>query len=170
MSSEPREAEALRPGDTRLATDPAQMPAAAHLVFIGEVRSQLAPEQATPHNPTEARARGAGAAIEIAAPYRQGLDGLSHYSHVIVLVWLDRSRRDIIRHQPRHLDHPRGVFAMRSPLRPNPIGFSVARIIAVDVAAGRVTLDALDFKDGTPVIDLKPYRPGIDAIPDALIG
>lgn len=146
------------------------MPADAGLVFIGAVRALAVAGEATPHNPNEARARGAAAEIEIALPYRAGLDGLEHYSHVIVLVWLDRSRRDIIAHQPRHLERPRGVFAMRSPLRPNPVGLSVARILWVDAAAGIVALDALDFKDGTPVIDLKPYRPGIDAVPNALVG
>ncbi len=170
MSSTPDGKPALRPSDTLLAHDPAHASPDAHVVFIGRVVSDWASGTAIPHNPSEARARGAGARIDIAEPYRQGLDGLATYSHVFVLVWLDRSRRDIIRHQPRHLEAPRGVFAMRSPLRPNPIGLSVARIVAVDAVAGLVTLDALDFNDGTPVIDLKPYRPGIDAIPDALIG
>lgn len=170
MSKPTTDASALRPGDTVLARDPASLPADAGLIFIGCVRSDAPQGMATPHNPTEARAQGAHARIEIAADYRAGLDGLQHYSHVIVLVWLDRSRRDVIAHQPRHLDRPRGVFAMRSPLRPNPIGLSVAKIASIDVKAGIVCLDALDFKDGTPVIDLKPYRPGIDAVPDALIG
>ncbi len=160
----------LRPGDTVLPIDPAVTAADARLVFIGQVRSTFPHDQATPHNPNEARDKGAVARLEIVAPYRAGLEGLQHYSHVIVLVWLDRSRRDIISHQPRHLDRPRGVFAMRSPLRPNPIGLSVAKIMSVDAEVGVVVLDALDFKDGTPLIDLKPYRPGIDAVPDALIG
>lgn len=162
--------EPLRPGDTRLERDPGAMPADASLVFIGHVRSDWTPDTVTPHNPTEARASGKTARIVLDPAYRLGLDGIMRHSHVYVLAWLDRSRRDIIRHQPRHLDHPRGVFAMRSPLRPNPIGLSVARILAADVETGVLTLDAIDFKDGTPVIDLKPYRPGIDAIPEALVG
>jgi tRNA-Thr(GGU) m(6)t(6)A37 methyltransferase TsaA len=164
-----RDARNLRPGDERLEHDPAAMPGDAHLVFIGRVRT-AATAAATPKNPTEARARGDRALIEIDAPYRAGLAGLAHYSHVFVLVWLDGSRRDIIVHRPRHLAAPRGVFALRSPLRPNPIGLSAARIVAVDPGAGIVRLDGIDFHDGTPVIDIKPYRPGIDAIPEALVG
>ncbi len=159
-----------RPGDTALDFDPGQAQPDAGLIFIGRVAAAAPMNEPTPHNPTEARQRGASAAIVLDGPYRAGLAGLTRYSHVFVLVWLDRSRRDIIAHQPRHLSEPRGVFALRSPLRPNPIGLSVARILSVDAAAGRVEVDALDFRDGTPVIDLKPYRPGIDAIPDALIG
>ncbi len=159
-----------RPDDSTLAFDPARKHPDAGLVFLGRIAIAATACGPTPHNPTEARQRGTSAAIVLDAPYRPGLAGLARHSHVFVLVWLDHSRRDIIAHKPRHLSEPRGVFALRSPLRPNPIGLSVARITAVDVAAGRVEVDALDFRDGTPVIDLKPYRPGIDAIPDALIG
>jgi len=162
--------DASRPGDSTLDFDPGQARPDAGLVFIGRIAMASPASGPTPHNPTEARQRGAAAAVVLDTPYRPGLAGLTRYSHVFVLVWLDHSRRDIIAHQPRHLTEPRGVFALRSPLRPNPIGMSVARITAVDVTAGRVEVDALDFRDGTPVIDLKPYRPGIDAIPDALIG
>ena len=55
-------------------------------------------------------------------------------------------------------------------MRPNPIGISVARVIALDADAGRITVDAIDFLDGTPLIDIKPYRPGIDSVPDAVVG
>lgn len=160
----------LRAGDTALTFDPATQPADAGLVFIGRIVSENAATAPTPHNPKEARDRGTAAAVVLDPAYRAGLAGLARYSHVFVLVWLDGSRRDIIAHQPRHLAEPRGVFALRSPLRPNPIGLSAARIKSVDPTNGRVELDAIDFRDGTPVIDLKPYRPGIDAIPDALVG
>lgn len=142
----------------------------AHLVFIGLVRSAWTAHSAAPKNPTRARETGAGARLEIAPPYRAGLAGLAAYSHVIVLGWLDQARRDLVTLHPKHVAEPTGVFALRSPIRPNPIGLSVARILAVDAAAGIVTLDAIDFLDGTPLIDLKPYRPGIDSVPDAVVG
>ncbi len=158
-------------GEVWLEHDPAEQAADAHLVFIGKVTSAWSGATPPPKNPGEARDRGRPASITIAEPYRAGLDGLGGYSHVIVLVWLDRaSRRPLIIRRQRHFDKPRGVFSVRSPVRPNPIGLSVCRLVGVDAAAGRIDLDAIDFLDGTPVIDIKPYRPGIDAIPDAVIG
>ncbi|MGE0697718.1 MAG: tRNA (N6-threonylcarbamoyladenosine(37)-N6)-methyltransferase TrmO [Hyphomicrobiaceae bacterium] len=159
-----------KPGEIMLEVDPAVMPADAHLVFIGRVRSTWTTDQPRPKNPREARERGGKAWLEIDEPYRPGLGGLERYSHLVVLAWLDRARRDPIVIQPPHADSPRGVFAFRSPVRPNPIGLTVARILRVDAEAGIVEIDAIDFLDGTPLIDVKPYRPGIDAIPDAVVG
>jgi tRNA-Thr(GGU) m(6)t(6)A37 methyltransferase TsaA len=158
-----------RPGEQRLDVDPAGLPGDARLVFIGRVRTTWTDGQPAPKNPARARESGTGAVIEIDPPYRSGLAGLAAYSHVIVLVWLDRARRDLITLSPRHVTAPTGVFALRSPIRPNPIGLSVARIVEADATAGIVRVDALEFFDGTPVIDLKPYRPGIDAVPDAVV-
>ncbi|MEZ5856895.1 MAG: tRNA (N6-threonylcarbamoyladenosine(37)-N6)-methyltransferase TrmO [Hyphomicrobiaceae bacterium] len=158
-------------GEVWLADDPGAAAGDAHLVFIGRVASGWSGESPPPKNPGEARERRKPASITIAEPYRAGLDGLSGYSHVIVLVWLDRaSRRPLIIRRQRHFDKPRGVFSVRSPVRPNPIGLSVARLIGVDMDSGRIDIDAIDFLEGTPVIDIKPYRPGIDAIPDAVVG
>lgn len=159
-----------RPGEQRLATDPATMPGDAHVVFIGRVRSAWTVASGAPKNPTRARETGAAATLEIDAPYRAGLAGLARFSHVHVLGWLDRARRDLVMLQPGHVAAPTGVFALRSPVRPNPIGLSVARILAVDELVGTVAIDAIDFLDGTPIIDLKPYRPGIDSVADASVG
>lgn len=52
--------------------------------------------------------------------------------------------------------------------RPNPVGLHIAGIVAIDSQAGRIELDAIDVLDGTPVIDLKPYFPSVDAFPDAV--
>lgn len=156
-----------RPGDVRLAT------AASHpdatLTFVGRVRTGSTDPGATPKNPAKARERGGTATLEIDAPYRPGLEGLAAYSHVIVLCFLDGARRDLIQITRPAANAPIGVFALRSPVRPNPISLSVVRLLAVDIAAGRVTTEALDLRDGTPIVDLKPYRPGIDAIPDAVV-
>lgn len=159
-----------RPGDVTLDFDPAALPGDAHLVFIGRVRSPWTDRSDMPKNPAEARARRQTASIAIEAAYRPGLRGLAAYSHVFVIAWLHASRRDVIVHTPRHRDGPTGVFAARTPIRPNPLGLSAARIVSVDEEQGIVEIDAIDFLDGTPVVDLKPYRPGVDAIPEALIG
>ncbi len=165
-----------RKGERVLAADPASQAGDARLVFIGHVAAPFKDLAGTPKNPNAARqdlirldSETGGVSVQIDRPFRPGLTGLSSYSHVIVLVWLDQARRDLIQVQPSHLPAPSGVFALRSPVRPNPIGLSVARIVSIDAEAGVVVLDALDFKDGTPVIDIKPYRPAIDARPDAVV-
>jgi tRNA (adenine37-N6)-methyltransferase len=159
-----------RTGDIRLAIDPAGLPGDAHVVFIGRVHSAWADTTVAPKNPTAARQTGASATLEIDEPFRAGLRGLEGTSHILVVAWLHKAARDVIGLHPAHASAPRGVFALRSPVRPNPIGISVARVLALDVDAGRITVDAIDFLDGTPLIDIKPYRPGIDSVPDAVVG
>lgn len=164
----------LRPGEQRLDVDPARQAPDAGLVFIGRVHSAWREGETPPRNLTQARARShePGSShpwIEIDKTYRPALRGLQGYSHVVVLGWLHRARRDLAIIQPAHLAAPAGVLALRSPVRPNPISLSVLRLIGVDESTGRVTVDAIDLLDGTPVVDLKPYRPGIDAVPDAVV-
>jgi tRNA-Thr(GGU) m(6)t(6)A37 methyltransferase TsaA len=85
-----------------------------------------------------------------------GLEGLQAGDEVVVLTWLDRARRDVLRVHPRGdpSRSPRGVFATRSPDRPNPIGLHRVRILAIEGA--RVRVRNLEAVDGTPVVDVKP--------------
>lgn len=161
---------APKAGEVMLADDPADARGDAHLVFIGRVRSPWTRQAPRPKNPREARERGGIARLEIDPQFRPGLRGLEAYSHILVLAWLHEAQRTPIVIHPPHAEAARGVFALRSPVRPNPIGLTVARVERVDVEAGIVELDAIDFLDGTPLIDVKPYRPGIDAVPDAIVG
>ncbi len=84
------------------------------------------------------------------------LDGLRAGDEVVVLTWLDRADRDVLRVHPRgDVANPiRGVFSTRSPARPNPIGLHELRILAIDGA--RVRVSAMEAVDGTPVVDVKP--------------
>lgn len=157
-----------RPGDVGVAGGLEFASDAPRLVVIGRVSTGHRASQ-TPKNMTEARRAAAPATIEIDVRFRPALVGLDRYSHVIVQAWLDQARRDLVQITRPARPEPVGVFALRSPVRPNPISLSVVRLIAVDVAAGRVSVDALDLIEGTPVIDLKPYRPGVDAVPDAIV-
>ena len=157
----------LRPGDVLLEAAPARSDAS--LIFIGRVHSTHASMDTAPKNPSKAREQGRPAWLEIDALYRPGLQGLAGFSHIIVLGWLHQARRDLIQITRPRDAAPRGVFALRSPVRPNPVSVSVARILSVDVATGLVEIDAIDLLDGTPLVDLKPYRPGIDAVPDAVV-
>ena len=170
MTGEPDPTRSLGIGEVMLAIDPADVSGDAHLIFIGRVRSPWTKETPPPKNPREAREQGGGASLEFDAPFRPALQGLDRFSHVVVLAWLHTAHRDALVIHPPHADAPRGVFALRSPVRPNPIGLTVARLLRVDQGAGIIEIDAIDFLDGTPLIDVKPYRPGIDAVPDAVVG
>lgn len=156
-----------REGEIALAEDPARMPADAHLVFIGRVRSAWTTRAECPKNMAAARAAGQQATLEIAPPYRPGLKGLAGVSHVVVLSWLGFSPRNLIIQKPRHTSEAKGVFALRSPARPNPIGLHVAGLVDLNEADGLLTLDAIDLLDETPIIDVKPYFASIDSFPDA---
>lgn len=161
----------IRPGETALPFDPAATADDARLVFIGRARTPWRARGDCPRSVRVARERTDEAArLEIDAAFRPALAGLERTSHVIVLYWMHEARRDLLTQVPRHLGEPRGTFALRTPVRPNPIALAVARLRRVDVAGGLVEIDMLDCLDGTPVIDLKPYIPTIDAVPEATTG
>ena len=109
--------------------------------------------------------------VEVETPYLPALLGLEQYSHVWVLFWFHehdnpRDRSILQVHPCRNPANPlTGVFAARSPVRPNLIGLSAVRLLRVE--GRRVILAGLDARDGTPVLDIKPYLPGSDAINEA---
>ncbi|MDQ6433431.1 tRNA (N6-threonylcarbamoyladenosine(37)-N6)-methyltransferase TrmO [Mesorhizobium sp. LHD-90] len=157
----------MRGGEVALADDPAQRTGDAHLVFIGLVRSPWARRDDCPKNMREARERGQPASVEIATEFRDGLRELSAASHIVLLTWLHHAPRNLIVQKPRHAAESKGVFALRSPARPNPVGMHVARLLNIDEAAGVLVLEGIDVLDGTPVIDVKPYFATTDAVPEA---
>ena len=116
-----------------------------------------------------ARKSGRPATLIVDAPYREGLAGLEGISHVAILTWLHHAPRNLIVQKPRHATAPKGVFALRSPVRPNPIGLHVVRLIGIDAEAGQLDLEAIDVLDGTPVVDIKPYFASVDSVPEAVV-
>ena len=123
------------------------------LQTIGRVESTLDDLSAAPRQPDE----GAPEAwIVLDARYAAALEGLSSGSEIVVLTWLDRSDRGVLAVHPRgDTDRPlAGVFATRSPDRPNPIGLHDVEILEVDGI--RVRVRHLEAIDGTPVLDIKP--------------
>ncbi len=154
-----------RPGEIAAAIDPAEAANDARLIFIGRIRSPWRQRSGCPKNLREARERGKHATIRIDPPWRPGLVGLDAGSHVVVLYWMDRARRDLIVQNPKHTDGTSGVFSLRSPVRPNPIALAVVKVLALDIAEGTMEIDAIDCLDGSPVLDIKPYIPGIDIAP-----
>lgn len=158
-----------RDGEEELAFDPDKMPGDGRVVFIGRIRSTWQGREDCPKNMGAARESGQQAMLEIDPPFRPGLAGLEGTSHITILTWLDRSPRNLIVQKPRHAPVAKGVFALRSPARPNPIGLHTATIVALDIANGLITLDAIDAIDGTPVVDLKPYFASVDSFPHAVV-
>jgi L-fuculose-phosphate aldolase len=93
--------------------------------------------------------------LEIYPEYQAGLEGIAAGQTIVVLFWLHRSNRDVLMVYPRgdRSRGLRGVFATRSPVRPNPIAISELKVQAVD--GNRLEVSGLDILDGTPIIDIK---------------
>jgi|SRR5262249_40142805 len=126
---------------------------------IGVIRSELTDRDAAPLQGDE----GAPEAwVELTAPVAQGLVGIAAGDELIVLTWLHRARRDILQVHPRgRLDAPlTGVFATRSPDRPNPVGLH--RVSVLEVAGKRLRVAPIEAIDGTPVVDIKPVLARLD--------
>jgi len=158
-----------REGEEALEVDPATMAADAHVVFIGRIASPWTSHEDCPKNMRAARETGRPATLTVDAPFRPGLAGLQGVSHVAILTWLHRSPRNLIVQKPRHAVQAKGVFALRSPARPNPVGLHIVRLTGLDTVAGRLDLEAIDVLDGTPVVDIKPYYASTDSAPEAMI-
>ena len=112
----------------------------ASLYFIGRIRTPWKERKECPKN---ARESDAVCTIEVDPRWAPALTKVETLSHIIVLYWMDRSRRDLVLQVPRHYGEQFGTFSLRSPARPNPIALSVARLVSVDgteAAGGRARL------------------------------
>jgi tRNA-Thr(GGU) m(6)t(6)A37 methyltransferase TsaA len=129
------------------------------LVEIGRVESPLQDRASAPKQGDE----GAPEAwLTFEAGFATALDGIEIGDEMLLLTWLDRAHRDVLRVRPRgDASRPeQGVFSTRSPDRPNPIGLHRVTVLAVERARMRVS--GLDALDGTPLVDLKPLLRTID--------
>lgn len=115
-----------------------------------------------------AGARGTKGTVEIFPWYREGLRDLDGFERVILIYALHKCTDHLLTVIPFLDKSPRGVFATRSPKRPNAIGLSVVRLISVE--EGTLNLEDVDMLDGTPLLDIKPYVPEFDACPDSRCG
>ncbi len=130
------------------------------LRVVGYVRSGITERKQMPP-------LGVAGAIELLPEYAPALLRIEKHSHIWIIAWLDRAERDVLQVIPRGVTDRsaaglHGVFAVRSPVRPNPIGLTLARMIRIE--GTRIHVDRIDFLDGTPVIDLKPYFTARDAV------
>jgi tRNA (adenine37-N6)-methyltransferase len=125
----------------------------ARLVFIGRIRT---PFLTRADCPRQGRHDGPICRIEIDEPWRDGLKGLDAFEQVEVIYWMHQARRDLVLQSPKSNGETSGTFALRSPVRPNPIATS--RVLLVGLELGVVLVRGLDCLDGTPLLDLKPDR------------
>jgi tRNA-Thr(GGU) m(6)t(6)A37 methyltransferase TsaA len=133
---------------------------------IGVIHSEHTRSEETPVQPTHAA--GIPGTVEVFREYEQGLDDLERFSHVYLIYHLDRSGPPRLRVVPFRQDEERGVFATRSPSRPNAIGLSLVRLVGRDGHVLRI--EDVDVLDGTPLLDIKPYVPALDSRADARSG
>jgi tRNA-Thr(GGU) m(6)t(6)A37 methyltransferase TsaA len=113
-------------------------------------------------------ATGVGGWIEFDPDLVEGLADLDGFSHVTLFYYFDRAGAPRMTVIPFLDVHPHGLFATRSPARPNPIGISTVRLVAIEGATIRI--EDVDMLDGTPLLDIKPYVPALDDRADARIG
>ncbi len=114
------------------------------------------------------RSKESESTIEVYPEFQEALEGLQGFSHIFVLSYLNKLRPDqkgVLKVKPRRLlakgfkleELPLvGVFAIDSPSRPNPIGLTLAKLMKID--GRKLVVRGLDFFDGTPILDIKPYR------------
>ena len=103
--------------------------------------------------------------MELDPRYAEGLKNLGLHSHAWLLYWMDQARRDLIQQVPAHLGRPRGTFALRSPVRPNPVALAAVEVLSIDGTT--IHVRNVDCIDGMPLIDIKPYFASVDSIPGA---
>jgi tRNA-Thr(GGU) m(6)t(6)A37 methyltransferase TsaA len=124
---------------------------------VGIVRSSLSSREGCPKQGGEG---APDAWLEIFPAFTDALDGIAVGSDILILTWLHKGRRDLLKVHPRgNPDEPlRGVFATRSPDRPNPIGLHRVEVLEIQ-ESDRIRVGPLEALDGTPVIDMKPILP-----------
>jgi tRNA-Thr(GGU) m(6)t(6)A37 methyltransferase TsaA len=129
------------------------------LIVIGRVESTLTDRNAAPKQGDEG---APDATLHFEAGMLAGLDGIAPGDELLVLTWLDRAFRDVLKVRPRNdFSAPhKGVFATRSPDRPNPIGLH--RVTVLEINGPRVKVSNLEALDGTPLVDVKPLLRTID--------
>lgn len=123
----------------------------ASLVFIGHISTPYRTLRECPRNVDP---EGPLCELHIDEAFEEGLAGLAAGASLLVLYWLDEADRDALLQRRREAGPMTGVFALRCPHRPNPIGAAVVTV--VDIAGRCIRVRGLDCRDGTPLLDIKP--------------
>jgi tRNA-Thr(GGU) m(6)t(6)A37 methyltransferase TsaA len=125
---------------------------------IGVIHSPFKEPKGTPIQP--AGAKGIDGTVEVFPEYAEGLKDVEGFSHIILIYHFHLSQGSPLKVKPYMDNEAHGVFAMRDPSRPNPIGISIVRLISVE--ENILHIQDVDIVDGTPLLDIKPYVPEFD--------
>lgn len=120
---------------------------------IGVIRSELVNRASAPHQGNEG---APDAWVEVNSKFAEGLEGIAVGNEILLITWFHKAHRDILKLHPRQ-DKNRpltGVFATRSPDRPNPLGLH--RVTVLEIAENRLKVGPIEAIDGTPLVDIKP--------------
>lgn len=122
------------------------------LHIIGVLHGDIASREDAPKNYDESKRTGT---LEIYREFQEGLEGIEAGQTIVVVFWLHKSTRDVLKVYPRGDKSRglRGVFATRSPMRPNPLAISELKVLAIH--GNRLDVSGLDILDGTPIVDIK---------------
>jgi tRNA-Thr(GGU) m(6)t(6)A37 methyltransferase TsaA len=134
---------------------------------IGVIRTQYTDPKGTPIQPAFAE-NSLLAVAELNENYSAGLEGLEKFTHAFLVFWFHQSHAPKLKQKPFLDDQEYGVFAIRSPHRPNPIGISVVEIVKIE--KHRLYFNHADMLDETPLLDIKPFVPDFDNRPEAGMG
>lgn len=108
--------------------------------------------------------------IQLLPKYIEALEGLTGFSHLKVIYWLDGmdipEMREILQVASPYKQAPEvlGIFATRAPVRPNPLAVSTVHVLELDMAKGRIHVEHIDAENGSPLLDIKPYTPSEDRV------
>jgi tRNA-Thr(GGU) m(6)t(6)A37 methyltransferase TsaA len=127
---------------------------------IGSIQSSLKSRRQAPKQGSEG---APDAWLEIVPAVARGLEGISAGQEIVLITWLHQARRDVLRVHPRSDKNLplAGVFATRSPDRPNPLGLH--RVTVLEIVGNRLRVRPLEAIDGTPVVDIKPVLTKADS-------
>jgi tRNA-Thr(GGU) m(6)t(6)A37 methyltransferase TsaA len=125
---------------------------------IGVVHSPFKEPKGTPIQP--AGAKNIDGTVELFPEYAEGLKDLEGFSHIILIYHFHLSKEASLKVRPYMDSEVHGVFAMRGPSRPNPVGISIVRLVRIE--ENILYIQDVDVVDGTPLLDIKPYVPEFD--------
>ena len=126
---------------------------------IGVIHSPFKEPKGTPIQP--AGAKGINGTVEVFPEYAEGLKDVEGFSHIILIYHFHLSKTSPLKVKPYMDNEVHGVFAMRGPSRPNPIGISIVRLVSIE--ENILHIQDVDIVDGTPLLHIKPYVPEFDA-------